>query len=311
MPVATADSAPSAGTSPPADQLDELDVQHARERRALADKAHAANLELGERLLTELATVDPCEVAVARFFVYALLGEDTRHDEGPDDPVSAIALRGIRLAVDEFRQDTTTTEQDSDADTPRVVCGDGRDHAELARWLWSYLAGAKTAGELFGRALVVIAAERYASRLVLPQSQQHAPLRWPSHKNTAEKALHKLVGPHIAPTLKALERAIAKAKTDYEEDRRRIVTERNDNPTAEHAAPEPPATSATRGADSGTQPVSDSVASGAPPTQSATADAPRQEPTNGRAVLTSTGDPAGGATSAPEGAVDAGQEIDF
>jgi hypothetical protein len=38
-----------------------------------------------------------------------------------------------------------------------------------------FIDGAKTAGELYGRALVVIAAEQYASRLVIPTSQQTHP----------------------------------------------------------------------------------------------------------------------------------------
>jgi hypothetical protein len=36
--------------------------------------------------------------------------------------------------------------------------------------------------ELYGRALVVIAAEQHACRLVVPSSQQFGPKRWASHK---------------------------------------------------------------------------------------------------------------------------------
>ena len=58
---------------------------------------------------------------------------------------------------------------------------------------------------------MVIAAEQYASRLVIPSSQQHSPMRWPSHKDHARKALAKLAGPHLPVTLKQVERAVAKA----------------------------------------------------------------------------------------------------
>jgi hypothetical protein len=69
---------------------------------------------------------------------------------------------------------------------------------------------------LFGRALVVIAAEQYASRLVVPSSQQHPPMRWPSHKDHARKALAKLAGPHLPATLKQLEKAVAKAHAEHD-----------------------------------------------------------------------------------------------
>jgi hypothetical protein len=65
--------------------------------------------------------------------------------------------------------------------------------------------------ELLGRGLVVLAAEQYASRLVVPQSQRSHPIRWSSHKDLAAKALKKLVGPHLPATLKQLENAIKRA----------------------------------------------------------------------------------------------------
>ena len=63
---------------------------------------------------------------------------------------------------------------------------------------------------------MVIAAEQYASRLVVPSSQQHSPMRWPSHKDHAHKALAKLAGPHLPATLKQVEKAIAKAHAEHE-----------------------------------------------------------------------------------------------
>ena len=62
----------------------------------------------------------------------------------------------------------------------------------------------------------MIAAEQYASRLVVPQSQQHSAMRWPSHKDHARKALAKLAGPHLPATLKQVEKAVAKAHSEHE-----------------------------------------------------------------------------------------------
>jgi hypothetical protein len=84
------------------------------------------------------------------------------------------------------------------------------------KWLFKFLDGARSAGDLYGRAIVVLAAEQYASRLVLPSAQQVTPHRWPSHKDHARKALAKLAGPHLPATLKQLEKAIAKAHSAYE-----------------------------------------------------------------------------------------------
>jgi hypothetical protein len=69
---------------------------------------------------------------------------------------------------------------------------------------------------MYGRTLVLIAAEKYAARLVVPQSQRTQPTRWGSHKDMAEKALRKLAGPHLPASLKWLERAIARAHREYD-----------------------------------------------------------------------------------------------
>lgn len=64
--------------------------------------------------------------------------------------------------------------------------------------------------------LVVICAEQYASRLVVPQSQRTHPSGWSSHKDQAARALNKLAGPHLPASLKELDRAIKRAHRDYE-----------------------------------------------------------------------------------------------
>jgi hypothetical protein len=91
--------------------------------------------------------------------------------------------------------------------------------------LWKFVDGAKTAGELYGRALLVIAAEQYACRLVVPSSQQFGAKRWPSHRDHAAEALQKLAGPHLPATLKQLEKAIANAGTELHEAEEQARTE--------------------------------------------------------------------------------------
>jgi hypothetical protein len=95
---------------------------------------------------------------------------------------------------------------------------------------------------------VVIAAEQYASRLVVPSSQQHSPMRWSSHKDQARKALAKLAGPHLPATLKQVEKAIAKAHAEHEPATRRPdTTSRTPAGVAGEAEAEPAETHALEG----------------------------------------------------------------
>jgi ParB/RepB/Spo0J family partition protein len=192
--------------------------EHGRQLRAIAEQAHGANLDLGWGLMNGLATVDPADMAVAKFFVFAVLGAD--YDQSPytqtGDRVAELAARGVRLVIEEFRTDVTKTRKDGSRGALRIDYGDPRKPEKPIAWLWKFIDGAKTAGELYGRALVVIAAEQYASRLVVPSSQQHSPIRWPSHKDHARKALAKLAGPHLPVTLKQVEKAVAKAHSEQE-----------------------------------------------------------------------------------------------
>ena len=130
------------------------------------------------RAVHNLAVVDPGDMDVARFFVYALLGAD--HDSSPytqtGERIARLAAGGVRLVIDELRTDVTKTRKDGSRGRLRIDYGDHRDPQAAIAWLWKFIDGAKTAGELYGRALVVIAAEQHATRLVVPASQ-----RMPAH----------------------------------------------------------------------------------------------------------------------------------
>ena len=203
----------------PADPVEGARREHGRRVRELAEQAHGANLDLGWGLMNNLAAVDPADKTVAQFFVYGLLGSD--YDGSPytqsGDLIAELAVRGIRLVIEEFRADVTKTLKDGSRGKLRIDYGDLKQPDKPIAWLWKFVDGAKTAGELYGRALVVIAAEQYASRLVVPSSQQFGAKRWPSHKDHAAKALQKLAGPHLPATLKQLEKAIAKAAAELHE----------------------------------------------------------------------------------------------
>jgi hypothetical protein len=118
-----------------------------------------------------------------------------------------LAVLGIRLVIDEFRTDVTKTRKDGSRGALRIDYGDPNEPEAAVKWLWKFVDGARSAGELYGRGLVVIVAEQYASRLVVPASQRSHPTRWSSHKDHAAKALRKLAGPHLPASLAELERA--------------------------------------------------------------------------------------------------------
>jgi len=186
--------------------------------REFTDQAHGANSDLGHALINSLANVDPTDLDVARFFVYALLGAD--HDNSPytqtGERIARIAAGGIRLVIDELRSDVTKTRKDGTRGRLRYDYGDHRDPQAAVAWLWKFIDGAKTAGELYGRALVVIAAEQHATRLVVPASQRMSATRWSSHKDIAAKALKKLAGPQVPATPTRLEQAVKRAHAAYD-----------------------------------------------------------------------------------------------
>jgi ParB/RepB/Spo0J family partition protein len=202
----------------PADPVTVAKRERDAQLRELTDQAHGANTDLGHALIHNLTTVDPTDINVAKFFVYAVLGAD--HDRSPytqtGERIARIAAGGIRLVIDELRTDVTKTSKDGSRGRLRYDYGDHRDPQAALAWLWKYIDGAKTAGELYGRALVVIAAEQYATRLVVPSSQRLPATRWSSHKDLATRALKKIAGPHVPASLARLEQAVKRAHATYD-----------------------------------------------------------------------------------------------
>jgi hypothetical protein len=115
-----------------------------------------------------------------------------------------------------MRTDVTKTRKEGTRGRLRYEYGEHRDPQAALAWMWKFIDGAKTAGELYGRALVVIAAEQYATRLVVPSSQRMPATRWSSHKDLAAKALKKLAGAHVPATLARLEQAVKRAHAAYD-----------------------------------------------------------------------------------------------
>jgi len=192
---------------------EELDVEHRANLREITRQAHGTNLDLGSALLTQLASVDPESMDVARFMAYGLLGPDASPYASNDDVAKTIAANGLRLVLEEHRTTTTPTLKSGARGKTKVAyC----EPDVAAKWLWRFIDGATSAGELYGRALVVFAAQHYASQLVLPASKRRSSILPRSHKDTARKAFERVTKGVLPASYTQLERAIAAEARSYE-----------------------------------------------------------------------------------------------
>jgi ParB/RepB/Spo0J family partition protein len=193
---------------------EQLDSEHRATVREFARQAHGTNLDLGAALLTQLATVAADDIDVARFFAYGLLGPDASNYGGREDDVAhTIVANGLRLVLEEHRTTTTPMLKSGARGKTKVAyC----EPEVAAKWLWRFVDGAKTAGELYGRALVVFAAQHYATQLVLAASKRRGSVLPRSHKDTARKAFARVTKGVLPASHTQLQRAIAAEARAYE-----------------------------------------------------------------------------------------------
>ncbi len=178
--------------------------------------ALAVNAELGAALLNGLASVD-VDMRVAKFFVYGMLGlEGCFDDSGKIKPgftsthATLLAKSGMRLCHPELvKVEQTVTKGGLPGKRAKVTYATDKD---CEAWLWRFLDGAKTPGELFGRALVLYAASDHAAQEALPRSQQGFTGVPRTRKATAKKTLDALVKAHLPASVKKLRAAIARAE---------------------------------------------------------------------------------------------------
>lgn len=107
------------------------------------------------------------------------------------------------------------TKKDGTRGRLKIDYGNPKEPEAAIKWLWKYVDGARNAGELYGRALVVMAAEQYAARIVLPASQRTYRTHWGSRKDLAARALKKLAASHLPTSLRQLERAIERVHAEH------------------------------------------------------------------------------------------------
>lgn len=190
-----------------------FESEHRATVRQLSARAHGTNLDLGAALLQKLASVDPGDMDVARFFAYGLLGPDTRgYLGGGDHTVATIAANGIRLVLEQHRTTTTPTLKSGEPGRTKVSYGEVQD---AAAWLWKFVEGARSAGELYGRVLVVFAAQNYAHDLVLPTSARRGSVLPRSRKEVARKAFERVAKKVLPASHVELQRALDREARAY------------------------------------------------------------------------------------------------
>jgi ParB/RepB/Spo0J family partition protein len=208
---------------------EQLESEHRARMRTLKRSAHGTNLDLGVALMQNLAAVDPDDMDVARFFAYGVLGPDTRGYLGKNDhAVATIAANGIRLAIAEHRTETTPILKSGNPGKTKIAYGEVED---AAKWLWKFVEGAKSAGELYGRVLVVFASQHYAQNLVLPASQRRQSVIPRTRKDTARKAFERLTKNVLPATHVQLQRALEHEARTYTKQQEQL-----DTASREHAA---------------------------------------------------------------------------
>jgi hypothetical protein len=89
------------------------------------------------------------------------------------------------------------------------------DVEDAAAWLWKFVEGAKSAGELYGRVLVVFAAQNYAHDLVLPTSKRRGSVLPRSRKGAARKAFERVTKKVLPATHVELHRALDREARAY------------------------------------------------------------------------------------------------
>jgi ParB/RepB/Spo0J family partition protein len=219
--------------------LQELEAEHRATVRELTTRAHGVNLDLGAALLQKVARVDPNDMEVARFFAYGLLGPDDRGYLGTGDhTVTTIAANGIRLVFEQHRTTTTPTLKSGQPGRTKVEYGPVEG---ASAWLWKFLEGAKTAGELYGRTLVVFAAQAYACDLVLPTAKRRGQVLPRSRKEVAGKAFERIVKPVLPASHVELRRALDREARSFAKRHGALTAASHREPdTANEAASEDP-----------------------------------------------------------------------
>jgi hypothetical protein len=135
-----------------------------------------------------------------------------------------IAAAGLRICVDELSSVEINKLKSGKVGKPKVIYA---DVADTERWMWKFVDGATTAGELYGRALVVLWAAHYALQEVLPHSERRGRVVEGlfGYDDKLIKILERLGKRHLPAQLSKLRRAIAAEATAHHKAKDELAAE--------------------------------------------------------------------------------------
>ena len=203
---------PEPGT-PEADRVKaERKAERERERE-LAVRARGANLDLGRKLLHQLAELEFSK-DLAELFAYSILsrpvdGYWTEQAAGGVYTVAELAARGLRYVLPDWQE-----EQQLKNGTTKVIYlgAGGRQNdrrGELEGRFWAWFEGAKTAEQIAGRLVVALAAAHWALDECVPRSQRAWCSIYAGKDERALKALERISRRAVPASLKRLRKEIS------------------------------------------------------------------------------------------------------
>jgi ParB/RepB/Spo0J family partition protein len=202
---------PEPGT-PEADKAKTARKAELRAQRELAVRARGANLDLGRKLLEQLAEVDWSK-DLADLFAYSLLsrpvqGYWTEQSAGGLYTVAQLAARGLRYVLPDWQE-----ENEFKNGTVKITYAGQGSQAEgredLERRFWAWFEVAKTPEQTAGRLVVALAAAHWALDEAVPRSQRQWCSIYAGKDDRALKALERLSRRALPASLKRLRTELA------------------------------------------------------------------------------------------------------
>jgi ParB/RepB/Spo0J family partition protein len=180
--------------------------------RDLKPQAHSANLDLGAALMNNLASVK-LDRDTAMFFAYEALGSPNgTYGYGGSDQVRYMSECLARVMPGWPTVDRKPLKSGKVKET--IIYMDPED---AEKRMWEFIKGARTPEEILGRVLTVFAAAGNFCRECGPNGK--TPHRQRPSNPEAQKALARIVKPHIPATIKRVDTKHGRFNPDKEADR--------------------------------------------------------------------------------------------
>jgi hypothetical protein len=205
-----AEGKPEPGT-PEAERLKAVRKAERERERELAVRVRGANLDLGRRLLDQLAELEFCK-DLAELFAYTILsrpvsGYWTEQAAGGVYTVAELAARGLRYVLPDWQEER----QLKNGTTKVLYAGQGKRaeaRDDLEERFWGWFETARTPEQITGRFVVALAAAHWALDQCVPRSQKVWCSIYPGKDDRAIKALERISRKAVPASVKRLRKGI-------------------------------------------------------------------------------------------------------